>query len=76
MSDEILSVRDVTFYSCRLFINPTPEVYEHTAYYKKHGKILGDLYWQGLVRYLGQRKDTVGSDDEEDRMEVEVPEVR
>jgi hypothetical protein len=39
-----------------VFIQPPWTEYAQTEYYKRHGKIPGDLFWQGRIVKLGQRR--------------------
>ncbi|KAF8899745.1 hypothetical protein CPB84DRAFT_1747695 [Gymnopilus junonius] len=39
-----------------IFIMPLEEVYRNLPHFKKYGTIPGDVYWQGKVLKLGERK--------------------
>jgi hypothetical protein len=41
---------------------PPRKEYEQNEYFKKHGRIPGDLYWQGKIVKLGLRKENAVSD--------------
>ena len=51
---------------------PPLKEYKQNEYFKQCGKIPGDLYWQGRIVKLGQRKEDVDSDNV---AAVDVPQV-
>lgn len=62
-------------YGCSVFIQPPREEYANNKYFKRYGKIPGDVYWQGRIAKLGSRKKDADPDNTNTATPVDMPEV-